>query len=231
MLTRDYQIWRTAGTEMPFRDAVGQLLADAGIESYPVKCTVGTGGAFEHPIQVTGVYRYELDGANYVGLLRDHKLRSDDAIYMADLRAKPITIRFDHKAHVYDIRGAMYRGHTDTVEDMLYPAWAELYALLPYEVRDVTAQAEWKEGAIMVNAQIVPGEATTPLITHVFHLEATDPEGRLRPELTRNLIAESGRCSERLFVGYNAEPAGWRITVRDVASGMMRKVSAKPGSG
>ena len=232
VLARDYQIWRTAGTEMPFREAVGQLLADAGIDPYPfIKCMVSTGAASQHPIQVTGVYRYELDGANYVGLLRDHKLRPDEPTYMADLRAKPVTIKFDHQAHVYDIRRAMYRGHTDAIDDMVYPARAELYALLPYEVRDMTVQTEWAEGAIMVNAQIVPGDATTPLVTHVLHLEVTDPKGRLRGELTRNLIAESGRCSERLFVGYNAELAGWRITVRDVASGMVRKVSARPGPG
>ena len=34
-LARDYQIWRTAGTEMAFRKKLNGLLAEAGIESYP----------------------------------------------------------------------------------------------------------------------------------------------------------------------------------------------------
>ena len=225
VLARDYQIWRTAATEMPFRSAVGRLLADAGIELYPdVKLVVGTGGLFEHPIQVTEVHRYELDGAKYVGILRHHKLRPDDAIYMADLRPKPVSMKFDHRAHVYDIRGAMYRGHTDTIEDMIYPAHAELYALLPYEVWDLQAQAQWESGAITLSAEIVPGKSEAKPVTHVFHVELTDPEGQVHPALSGNVLAPNGQCNERIFVGYNAKSGMWNITVRDVASGMAKEV-------
>lgn len=225
VLARDYQIWRTAATEMPFRAAVGRLLADAGIELYPdVKLVVGTGGLFEHPIQVTEVHRYEPDGAKYVGLLRHHKLRPDDAIYMADLRPKPISIEFDHQAHVYDIRGAMYRGHTDTIEDMICPARAELYALLPYDVRDLQAQAQWDSGAINLSAQILPREPQTQPVTHIFHIDAIDPEGQVHPALCRNVLAPNGQCNERIFVGYSTKSGMWNITIRDVASGMTKEV-------
>jgi hypothetical protein len=53
----------------------------------------------------------------------------------------------------------------------------------------------------------------------------TDPQGLERSELARNIVAPSGRCHERFFLGYNAKPGGWRISVRDVASGMSRTVS------
>jgi hypothetical protein len=224
VLARDYQIWRTAASEMPFRETVGRLLTEAGIEPYPdVKCVVGSGGRLEHPLQVTEVHRYELGAARYVGLLRHHKLRPDDVIYMADLRPKPVSITFDEPRHVYDMRSGMYRGHTDTIEDMIYPARAELYALLPYEVRDLAVRARWVSGAVAVEAEIVPGDSEAQRVPHVFHIEVTDPEGRQRVELTRNTVAPSGRCQERLFVGYNAKPDGWRVTIRDAASGMTRR--------
>jgi len=221
VLARDHQIWRTAATEMPFRAAVGRLLADAGIELYPdVKLVVGTGGLFEHPIQVTEVHRYELDGAKYVGLLRHHKLRP-----------KPISIEFNHQAHVYDIRGAMYRGHTDTIEDMIYPARAELYALLPYEVRDLQAQAQWESGAITLSAEIVSGKSEAQPVTHIFHIDAIDPEGQVHPALSRNVLARNGQCNERIFVGHNAKCGMWNITIRDVASGIRKEVFVRRPQG
>ncbi|UCH36285.1 MAG: beta-galactosidase trimerization domain-containing protein, partial [Armatimonadota bacterium] len=226
VLARDYQIWRTAATEMPFRQAVGGLLADAGIEPYPeVKCVVGAGGSAEHPLQATEVHRYEIGGARYVGLLRHHKLRPDEVIYMADLRPKAVSVTFDRPWHIYEMRSGMYRGYTDAIEDMIYPAVAELYALLPYEVRDLEMQAEWESGAVVVSAEVIFGDAEVARVPHVFHIVLTDPEGRQRPELSRNIVAENGRCRERIFVGYNAIPEGWRITVRDAASGMRREAS------
>ena len=222
LLARDYQIWRTAGTEMPFRKTLGALLAEAGIEPYPqVKCVVNFGKQKEHPIQVTEVNRYELDGGHYVGLLRHHKLRPDDNVHMADIRLKPVMIQFDQAWHVYDIRRRMYRGHTDVVEDLIYPAQAELYALLPYEVQDLEIDAQSESAAITVSGQVTADEP----VTHVFHIELTDPHGRIHGELTRNIVAPQGRFEQRFFVGYNEQPQAWSISVRDVASGLERTVT------
>ena len=223
-LARDYQIWRTAGTEMHFRKALGALLAEAGTDPYPqVKCVVNFGEHKSYPIQVTAVHRYELDGGRYVGLLRHHKLRPDDNVHMADLRLKPVLIHFDRPWHVYEMRRGLYRGYTDVVEDVIYPAQAELYALLPYEVRDLDVDAQWESAAITVSGQIAGDEP----VTHVFHVELTDPRGRVRSELTRNIVAPQGRFKQRVFVGYNAKPQGWSISVRDVASGLDRTVALK----
>ena len=224
LLARDYQIWRTAGTEMPFRQTLAALLAEAGIDSYPqVKCMVNFGKQKEHPIQVTEVHRYELDGGRYVGLLRHHKLRPDDNVHMADLRLKPVMVHFDRPWHVYEMRRGLYRGYTDAVEDFIYPAQAELYALLPYEVRDLDVDAQWESAAITVSGQITADEP----VTHVFHVELTDPHGQIHRELTRNIVAPQGRFQQRFFVGYNEQPQGWSISVCDVASGLDRTVTVK----
>ena len=176
-----------------------------------------------YPVRVTEVHRYELDGGRYVGLLRHHKLRPDDNVHMADLRIKLVMIHFDQPWHVYEMRSGIYRGHTDVVEDLIYPAQAELYALLPYEVRDLDIEAQWDSVAITVSGQISADEP----VTHVFHIELSDPQGRVRGELNRNTVASQGRFQERFFVGYNEQPQGWSISVRDVASGLDRTVTVK----
>lgn len=112
----------------------------------------------------------------------------------------------------------LYRSHTDVVKNLIYPAQAELYALLPYEVRDLDIDAQWDSAAIMVSGKISVDEP----VTHVFHVELSDPQGRVRGELSRNTVAPQGRFQERFFVGYNENPQGWSITVRDVASGLGR---------
>jgi len=54
------------------------------------------------------------------------------------------------------------------------------------------------------------------------HLEG-DRDKRIRPELAQNIVAPKGQFTKRLFVGHNTIPQGWRVKVRDVASGTVRE--------
>ncbi len=225
VLSRDYQIWRTLAAEMPFRDAVAKILSDKAGLRPTIRCDVAARGEpAPHRIQATEFHRYRLGKAGYVGVLRNPKLRPDDAVYLADLRPKMVWMTFDRKAHVYDVRRGMYRGLTDKIEDVIYANRAELFALLPYEVRDVKVSARQRGAAVSVTAEIVPGDDGARPTTHVFHVSLVDPTGRRRDELTRNVVAGDGRLAEKVFLGYNAQPGTWRVTVRDVASGMERTV-------
>jgi len=226
VMARDYQIWRSLATELPFRKSVTKLLEAAGIRP-SVRTQVPCLRGKVTPLQATEWYRYELDGGHYVGLLRHGKLRPDETVYMADQRPKPLWITFDRAAHVYDVRRRTYRGFTDKINDMVYPARAKFFALLPYEVRDLKLQTEQKHGAVFLKGQIVPGDPGAAPITHVFHVEVTDPDGRIRRELVRNTVAKVGRFRERFFLGYNARPGPWQFSVRDVASGMARSASVQ----
>ena len=227
VLSRDYHAWRMAATEMPLRDAVARLLSEQTGLRPAIRCEVGTRGGKTHHIQVTEFHRYELDGANYVGLLRHPVSRPFDSLHMADQRPKSVWINFDRKAHVYDIRREMYRGHTEKIEDVIYPGRAELYSLLPYEVRDLKLAASHSGGAINANIQIIPGGVGTETRTHVFRIEIIDPDGRKRAELARNIVAPLGRLDQRIFLGHNSQPGTWHLGVRDVASGTRRVVAVK----
>ncbi|MBN1436572.1 MAG: beta-galactosidase trimerization domain-containing protein [Sedimentisphaerales bacterium] len=225
-LSRDYQLWRTSATEMPWRDRVAAFL-DEQVDLRPaVGCELNTFGQEDgtHRIQVTEFNRYELDGAQYVGILRHHKLRTDESITMADLRPKTVRLTFDQTAHIYDVRRGTYRGFTNSVEDVIYPARAELYALLPYEVRDLTLQADFQNPVINVQAQIVCDPEDIARSTHVFHYTLIDPQGRTHPELSGNVLAPNAQVELNLFLGYNALPGAWHLTMRDTATGITRHI-------
>ncbi|MCP4641790.1 MAG: hypothetical protein GY851_15210 [bacterium] len=229
LLARDYQIWRTLGSEMPFRDAVGDALAEhAGIRS-PVDFQIETAseGRTSHRVQGCEVHRYKLGDAEYVALLREYKLRPDDMIFFADTRPKPGWATFPEEAHVYDVRAGMYRGYGRRFEDVLYPARTVLYAMLPYEVRGLEVAAEASEGGFQVRGKVVPG-GDAKATTHVVHITVTDPDGRVCRELSRNVVAEGGVFDETVFVGLG-RPGAWTVRVKDVATGMTREVTVEVG--
>lgn len=98
---------------------------------------------------------------------------------------------------------------------------------MPYEVADLKLATQQSNQEIELSGQIVPADADVDRITHVIHVEITDPTGRLRREYTRNILARQGRFKERFFVGYNAAAGQWTISARDTATGVTRLVTAE----
>ncbi|MFO7973509.1 MAG: beta-galactosidase trimerization domain-containing protein, partial [Candidatus Hydrogenedentota bacterium] len=225
MLCRDYQIWRTLGTEMPFRSAVGKVLSEvAGLTPFTdIQVEVRGKDTPSHRIQSAEVHRYTLAEGEYVGILRHPKMRPDDSIWMADQRPKPAWVTFPREAHVYDMRRGMYRGLTDRFEDVFYPGRAELYALLPYEVIDIVLRAARDGEAFAVRGVVEVAEAGDVKPTHhVIHLRVRDPQAHDHPELARNVLAKNGRFNERFFLGYNASGGSWTVSARDAATGIKK---------
>ena len=228
VMARDYQVARTYGSELNFRDSMTRFLAEQASLKPSVDCQVASRDEKQtHRIQATEFNSYRLDDAEYVGVLRHHKLRADDVARMADLRPKPCWITFDHKSHVYDIRHRMYRGFTDKIEDVIYPARAELYALMPYEIRGLTLSANRTGPAVRVQGAIVADDDGPSPSSHIFHMEISDPSGQIRREYTANIMGKAGRFATDVFLGYNAQPGLWHVNVRDVVSGIDRSVAVE----
>jgi hypothetical protein len=228
LMARQYQITRTLGREMLFRDSLAGILANHASIKPPIDCQVASADEDEtHRIQVTEFNRYRLDKAHYVGVLRHHKMRGDDAPQMADWRPKPCWISLDRKSHVYDVRGNMYRGFTDKIEDVIYPAQAELYALMPYEIRGLDFSAHRSGDSIHAAGQVLADAGTAGLSSHILHFEVTDPSGNLHPEYTTNILAKAGAFERKVFLGHNAEKGRWHVTVREVVSGITRSVDVE----
>ena len=223
VLSRDYQIWRTLGTETAFREAVADLLEEVTAPKATVRCEVKVRGDDTlHRLAGCETHRYRLGDATYVGLVRTAKMRPDDMLYLADNRPKPVWIQFSEPAHVYDVRRGVYRGFVERFDDVMYPGRTEFFALLPYEVRGVDVECSPIPGGTRVKAKVCI-DADRKLTTHVFRVEVFNPKGNERRELARNVLAERGKIEQDLFVGYGASPGQWRVRVKDVATGTVRE--------
>ncbi len=225
-LCRDYQIWRTLGTEMPFRDAFGAVLTGCtGLQPVvDVQVTVRGKDKPSHRLQASEINRFSLGTGEYVGILRHPKLRPDDSIWMADQRPKPAWVTFAREAHIYDMRRGMYRGFTSHIEDVFYPGRAELYALLPYEVAGIALTAVRDAGAFVVRGGIEAQDGNATPTAHVIHFRVRDLQGRDHAELARNVLAKDGQFQERFFLGYNASAGSWTVHARDAATGVESSV-------
>jgi len=225
VLSRDYQIWRTLGTESAFREAVAGLLEETGVPRAPIRCEVMVRGENDpRPLPACEIHRYRLGEATYVGFMRMAKMRPDDMLFMADNRPKPVWIQFPETAHVYDVRRSAYRGSVNRLDDVLYPGRTELFALLPYEVQGLDVSCSPVPGGVHMRAQ-VRADIGGNLTTHVLRIEMLDPSGEERRELARNVLAERGQTEQVVFVGHLASPGPWTLRVKDVASGVVREES------
>lgn len=172
-----------------------------------------------------------MDGAaEYVGILRDFALRPDERIFLSDLRAHPTTIDFGREAHVYDVRKGVYRGYRRQIEEMIHPARAKLYALLPYEVRGLEGEAEYLPGVrrLNVRAKLVTGDGSVPG-RHVIRMEVTDPMGRARTEYAQNCLVVGGELDRSVYVGFDPPSGVWQVELRDVASGARAQLRVTVG--
>lgn len=233
MLLGDYQIWRTMGTELPFRRMVEGLLAGAGLKP-AVRAEVKVRQWGRRSLQATEVHRFRREGLEYAGLLRHAKLRVDETVYLADRRPKLATIHFGRAAHVYDVRHHQYRGFTEAIDDLIYPGRAELYALLPYEVRGIewhTPPTTTPGEGLPYQARLCPEPPDAPVGLHVFHLEVIDPTGHPAREYDANLLAPGGQVAGRVELGLNARPGPWQLTLRDVSSGAIATATIQVKAG
>jgi len=100
-------------------------------------------------------------------------------------------------------------------------ATAFLFAVLPYRVTGVTADASQTGRTLKIDSvvQVSQGSAGR----HVVNVQVTDVAGRKRPEYGMDVIARNGRASHSFSLALN-DPAGqWTIEVEDVTTGTTGK--------
>lgn len=154
----------------------------------------------------------------YLGLLRSHQV--------ADLDPHRTRIQLPERRHLYDARKGEYLGETDRIDALVAPARALVFTLLPYRVTglDVTAPERVARGtplSLELRVLTVGG----PPETHVIHLHVTDADGRMRPELSRNVMLPAGWAVTTLPMALNDPVGAWTIGARDAATGREQQVA------
>ena len=198
---------RQQGRERTIRRTVERLLGDAGIRA-PITLTTAAG-----PLAACSIARFRAGSTRYLAILPDYCVDRGKGI--------PTTIQLPRRYHLYDMRRGTYLGHASKITTVAETGIARLYALLPYRVSRIQVQgpARAERGVPLRLRFTCTASGATPG-PHVFHVELTDPAGRRADWAFANLSAPGGDADFTILFAVN-DPAGrWRLTVRDVATGM-----------
>lgn len=158
----------------------------------------------------TQLYRFGLGTGEYIGVVRDAsgEARGDGAVTLA-LPGAPFA---------YDCRQRIALGQVAEIRADPPPGAACFFALLPYAPTGLDASSTIGAGRLTVRAALAGVAKATD---HVFRVEVTPP-GADSPAAwyCRNVLATAGSATIALPLALNDPPGAWRITVRDVATGL-----------
>ena len=214
---------------------------------------VETRGAEEYVRAVQGIFHeiFKMAGVpRRVTISRDGKpFDRGETFYYTDESGTPlyvglmvnvpesqsVEVKFDKKAHLYDVRDGGYHGVTDQFEDEFHPGRVQVYAALPYKVEGVSLQIArpspehvFGPGAdVKVDAE-VKVDSGKPVL-HVFRVEVLDPNGEFAEAYSANHRAENGRLNVTVPLGLDPTPGTWKVTFTDIASQMRSAASFEVG--
>ena len=211
---KDEAFGKTRGTEheRPFMDLVLALAALADVE--PELALATPSGSLPSGTETAAF----LDGrARYFGISRNDL--ADFALVTQP--AQGLTGRFRRPGHCYNARTGQYLGHGQHVE-FTQPFGAGLVlALLPYRVAalELAGPAKASAGEVArfsVRVRTAEGDAER----HVARTRVFGPDGEERRHYAANVECRRGTGTFRLPLALNDVPGRWRITSRDVATGV-----------
>ena len=161
------------------------------------------------------------EGSNlYLGIIRCHKTEN--------LEPQTARIKLPAVQHVYNARNGVYYGKTGEVTEVIKPARALLFSLLPYRVNGISIKMskQVSRGSrlpVSLKIQISGGKPGL----HVVRIEVRDPQGNIKPCYSMNILAHGGKAEAYIPFALN-NPAGvWIVTVRDVATGVRTDAMVK----
>ncbi len=184
------------------RRLLAGLLAEAGLKP-PVP--VRPEGPWE-------IVRFADRDALYVCLLPDSSFPGE--------QRRPVRIELPRRAFVYDVRAKQALGQTEIVETTLAPGQPQIYALLPYDVRNITVKpaAEVAAGADLVVDVTLDLAPSQHCARHCIRIELAGPDGRTLRHYAENVITSKPAVCTTIPLAVN-DPAGrWTIQATDVAT-------------
>lgn len=205
------------------RKQVAAVLAKAGIR--PVAAVTGADGtaySCDAALRTDGENRIlalHLDtvGASNAGVALSERV-SQSAYGRFDFaKGDPVTATFEGKGHVYDVREGRYLGFTDHVETRMIPGWTRLYSILAERPGDLTADgpAHVRAGET-AHFAFAAENARGP---QVFHVELTDPDGRVPWKFRKNVRTTTGGGDYVFETAFNEKPGRWTAAFVHVNTG------------
>lgn len=143
------------------------------------------------------------------------------AHYLAQKSSGPLTLRFDRKSHVYEVRARKYLGESASIQDTLPAGRMKLYALLDYRVQGVSvslAAPRSKPGA-EVQVQCSIQTDGKPADLHAFDVRLLAPNGQSLPGYQTIQLAPDGQATLRWPLALNHPPGKYTVRATDVVTG------------
>ncbi len=175
----------------------------------------------------TELVRFKEGGAHYLAVIRNPQARQGglgEVIQEKSVTggAVAISLKLNQPRHVYESRSATYLGHTDTASGTLDSAAPLIFSALPYRVSalEIDAQETCAHGKrFQANIRLV-AEGKPEWAKHVFRVRLHGPDGKERYDCKQNLVARNGQATYYYDTALNDLTGRWRLTVRDVATGL-----------
>ncbi len=216
----NYNQQRLVGKEGPVLQRVSDLLRESGVRA-EFAVTDDSGRA------AVGVetHLFQNGAVRIVGLLSNPQLRVDDlgpAEFKSNERfEKPRTVKLSlpGEMYAYDLRAAKAMGKRKEIAVTLDPYEPAIFAVSATQIPPLrlSSPARVTRGE---TAQIALSfSAPSPGAAHLFHIDVTDPSGKIVPCYSGNLLAAGGRTVKLVPLAAN-DPAGrWEVRVKDLLSG------------
>jgi Beta-galactosidase len=207
-----------ASSDCDGRQRLAGILAAAGVEPlFPL--TRGDGG----PVDDVETYVFRNGGVTILALLPDlpgsPRACSRAAEPSAALRRKAVIVRFPRPYEVYDVRARRALGMHSRLAVRLDSIGPTILALAekPLPAPSISGPQSVHLGE---NALFRISAAGASAAAHdVIHFAVSDPEGRIVPYYSGNLIARGAAASTLLPLALD-DPAGiWHIRARDLLTG------------
>lgn len=178
-------------------------------------------------------YRFRLGNAEYLGLLRPppEKGIKYDLNQARPLTGKQVSLQLPRKSHVYDVRDKKYLGELQTLKTEIFPGTARLFALMPYEIKNVQLRPGSKnvrQGEILrYDLSLTYEPNDKKVVPHVFRVELVDPAGKTVYYYTRNIFADTETYSGKIKLALNEVPGTWTIKATEIVSGLGNEIKFK----
>jgi hypothetical protein len=224
--TLNYHQNRLIGKEGPVLEMARQLFAASAVR--PEFTVTDATGA--HPVGVE-LHLFRNGGVTIIGLLTNPELRVDELgppeFKSNDRFAKPRTVKLTlpEEMYVYDVRASKPLGKRRDVTVALDPYEPAIFSATPvaFSELEVSAPMRLRRGE---TARIgLTFSRRSPAATHIFHIEAIDPNGKVVDYYSGNIIASRGQAAKLLPSACNEERGDWTLRVKDLLSGQSKKIT------
>lgn len=167
------------------------------------------------------IARYRDGEVEYVGFLK-YRCAADEPPQDGE-------VSLDTPAHTYDVRTGEYLGNVARFPATFEIERGKLYARLPYEVESISLEPTQRQVARGRPMPLELGlKASRPNTgRHWFRIEVFGPDGTERRHYAQNVAVVDGSGNALVPFALNDPTGEWRITARDVASGVRGEVRVK----